>query len=163
MPAPSSTTGNDGLGPLFNARSCAACHRGLDRAPVSLDDTGTVISQGLVVRLSDRAGRGDPVYGHQLQTSGLPGIEPRAGPGSDNGYSATDLAYGPLASDTRQGARAAPALHGLGELDAVSDTAIVEFGAGGSGPRREGPGSLGERRSGNPRVGRFGWKASRPP
>ena len=76
VPAPSSTTGNDGLGPLFNARSCAACHRGLDRAPVSLDDTGTVISQGLVVRLSDRAGRGDPVYGHQLQTSGLPGIEP---------------------------------------------------------------------------------------
>ena len=26
-PAPASTDATDGLGPLFNARSCAACHR----------------------------------------------------------------------------------------------------------------------------------------
>ncbi len=162
VPAPSSTTGNDGLGPLFNARSCAACHRGLDRAPVSLDDTGTVISQGLVVRLSDRAGRGDPVYGHQLQTSGLPGIEPEGRvQAQTTGYRATDLAYGPLAPDTRQGARAAPALHGLGELDAVSDTAIVALAREAQARGAKGRVHWVSDESGNPRVGRFGWKASR--
>ena len=58
--APSSTTSNDGLGPLFNARSCAACHQGLDRAPIATDAKGAVVSPNLVLRLSDQAGGADP-------------------------------------------------------------------------------------------------------
>ena len=42
VPAPSSTTANDGLGPLFNARACVSCHRGLDRWPVRTDADGRV-------------------------------------------------------------------------------------------------------------------------
>ena len=33
VPAPASTRGDDGLGPLFDARSCATCHPADRRAP----------------------------------------------------------------------------------------------------------------------------------
>ena len=44
VPAPSSTRANAGLGPLYNARSCAACHRDLGRNPVEIDAGGIVRS-----------------------------------------------------------------------------------------------------------------------
>src|SRR5918993_4409319 len=65
--APASTAATDGLGPLFNARSCAACHPGGGAAPPATPSDGTART-GLVLRLAD-----DPGYGRQLQTGGVHG------------------------------------------------------------------------------------------
>lgn len=91
--SPSSTQASDGLGPLFNARSCQACHVKDGRGSLpNLGTTGKMDSVGLLIRLalppSADAARAavsadadaakwlpDPVYGEQLQpfaVSGLP-------------------------------------------------------------------------------------------
>lgn len=86
--APSSTTSADGLGPLFNARSCQRCHLkdGRGHPPASAEDSAV----SLFLRLSippqsdaDRAllasGRAsvipDPTYGGQLQDLAVPGLK----------------------------------------------------------------------------------------
>ena len=87
--SPSSTQASDGLGPLFNARSCQACHVKDGRGTVPgfdpLDRGDTV---ALLVRLSlpgsndearkrvgkEGASLPDPVYGHQLQPFAVPGL-----------------------------------------------------------------------------------------
>jgi len=92
--APASTDSADGLGPLYNARSCRGCHPkgGRGRAP---DPGGarieTLAPASLVLRLSvpasaDRQGSGlainqprslpEPRYGEQIQPLGLPGQVP---------------------------------------------------------------------------------------
>jgi CxxC motif-containing protein (DUF1111 family) len=89
--SPSSTQASDGLGPLFNARSCQGCHvkdgRGtvpgfdpLERSdavallvrlslPENADDARKRLDQGEVASLPD------PVYGHQLQPFAVPGLQ----------------------------------------------------------------------------------------
>lgn len=154
VPAPSSTKANDGLGPLFNARACVSCHRGLDRWPVAVDPDGVVIDETLVLRLSDALGRPDPAYGVQIQTAAVPGIAPdglvRRGEG---GYAPHALARGPLAQATRVGARLAPALRGLGRLEAVPDAVLA---AAADPDDADGDGISGRF------VGRFGYKAHAP-
>src|SRR6218665_3354030 len=49
--APSSTTARDGLGPLFNAASCANCHS-LDGRGNPFQSDGITLGQGLLFRLS---------------------------------------------------------------------------------------------------------------
>jgi CxxC motif-containing protein (DUF1111 family) len=63
--APSSTDARDGLGPLYNARSCLACHVEGGRA-LSPDEDGP-LPRGTLVRLSVPGGP-EPTYGRQLQT-----------------------------------------------------------------------------------------------
>jgi CxxC motif-containing protein (DUF1111 family) len=154
VPAPSSTRANDGLGPLYNARACVSCHRDLDRWPVATDADGVVRDETLVLRLSDAAGRPDPAYGVQIQTAAVPGLAPdgrvRAGEG---GFSPHALARGPLGQETRVGARIAPALRGLGRLEAVPDDVLA---ASADPDDRDGDGVSGRY------VGRFGWKAQAP-
>ncbi|MCG8612213.1 MAG: thiol oxidoreductase, partial [Pseudomonadales bacterium] len=90
--APSSTTASDGLGPLYNARSCSHCHQrnGRGLAP----NAGEQMSTSLLFRLSiplsseipepehtvtenrlyDQTGVvPEPTYGTQLQTFAYPG------------------------------------------------------------------------------------------
>lgn len=66
--APSSTDARDGLGPLYNARTCFACHveGGHALAP---EDNGA-LSRGTLVRLSlpGEPDAPEPTYGGQLQT-----------------------------------------------------------------------------------------------
>ena len=73
LPAPSSTKSNDGLGPLFNARSCAQCHAAATAGRITLAPDGDLAETGAVVRLSTDSGAGDPVYGAQVQTHAIPG------------------------------------------------------------------------------------------
>lgn len=78
VPAPSSTHANDGLGPLFNGRSCAQCHGAAGAGRLVVDDAGHLVERGAVVRLSNSAGAGDPIYGTQLQTRAVPGLDAEA-------------------------------------------------------------------------------------
>lgn len=78
VPAPSSTKANDGLGPLFNARACAQCHRAATAGVIDIDKTGALRERGAVVRLSDRDGNADPHYGAQLQTRAVQQLDAEA-------------------------------------------------------------------------------------
>ncbi len=91
--SPSSTLVSDGLGPLYNARSCQSCHLkdGRGHPPAGPDDDATSIflrvsvPKGVDAPLTEieafLAGTGehgtrtrpDPVYGGQLQDLALPG------------------------------------------------------------------------------------------
>ncbi len=66
--APSATGNRDGLGPLFNTRSCVACHTAGSRAKI--DETGLMLPLSLVVRLGSTnpdISSSDPTYGEQIQ------------------------------------------------------------------------------------------------
>lgn len=68
---PSSTDARDGLGPVFNARSCLACHRGGGRGHPPQGDEPL---QSLVVHVGVPDGatsRPEPTYGRQIQTYGV--------------------------------------------------------------------------------------------
>ena len=74
--APSSTRSDDGLGPLFDATSCAACHALIPKAQADEES----LPAGLIIRLGNARGESDPVYGAQLQTKGVAGQVPEAAP-----------------------------------------------------------------------------------
>lgn len=144
-----------GLGPLLNAESCLACHRGHGSGTVPGFDTvdvlgGTVVEPGLLVRLS--LGRPDvrgaptpePVYGDQIQDRAVAGegaaearVEVRYrlvnGTFADGTtytlreptISLVDLRDGPLARGTLFSARVAPPVIGLGLLEAIPASVIV--------------------------------------
>jgi len=70
--SPSSTTARDGLGPLYNARTCLACHINGGRGLLPVNGK-TSVSQA-IVRLSvdghdaKNGVKPEPTYGEQLQT-----------------------------------------------------------------------------------------------
>lgn len=91
VPAPSSTQASDGLGPLFNARSCQACHvkDGRGHVPAGFPEMAREEAVGLLLRLSvpprteaerELLASGavpvlpEPVYGHQLQNFAASGL-----------------------------------------------------------------------------------------
>ncbi|MGO4706922.1 di-heme oxidoredictase family protein [Microvirga sp. 2MCAF38] len=161
VPAPSSTLANDGLGPLFNARSCAACHATLDRSKVETNDKGVVTSDNLALRFSNALGEPDPVYGRQLQTSAVPGVEPEGRIVKERVlYKPDALAYGSLHPDTRTGALLAPGLRGLGLIESVPDDSIIAIAQEAKADGVSGRVNWVTDSNGQRRVGRFGWKAS---
>jgi len=185
--APASTSARDGLGPLFIARSCSACHfkDGRDKAPAHGE-----LSRTLVVRLSlpgkdpkTGAPVPEPTYGGQLQTRALPGVrgeadlrvhweEERGVYGDGEPYSLrrpryafTNEAYGVMHPDVRISVRIAPAVIGLGLLEAIPVKTIEGMA---DPDDRNGDGISGrvnrvwDVTSGKATVGRFGWKAEQP-
>ncbi|MEM7205040.1 MAG: di-heme oxidoredictase family protein [Planctomycetota bacterium] len=184
--APASTSARDGLGPLFNARSCSACHlrdgRSAPPAPGDLDRHGLLIRIG--ARAGKQADRPHPAYGGQIQDVAIGRLAPEArvrieyravageyGDGSTfellaPTYALDELGYGPLGDDTVLGPRTAPQLIGLGLLEAVPVATLRTLadpddadGDGVSGRVHW----LGDGEdAGAARVGRFGWKATQP-
>lgn len=184
--APASTAARDGLGPLFNARSCSACHfkdgRGAPPAPGQAFST-------MLLRISLPASgphgrpQPDPVYGTQIQNQALPGIPPEAQvhvdyemiAGSfDDGESYTlrrplyrleNPGYGPISPELRMSPRVAPAVFGLGLLEAVPEQTLAALE---DPDDRDGDGISGrmnrvwDEKSGRLLIGRFGWKAEQP-
>jgi CxxC motif-containing protein (DUF1111 family) len=180
--APASVSERDGLGPLFNARSCSGCHfkDGRGRPPEPGEPP-----RSMILRLSVRGPNGPephPVYGDQLQTEALPGVpaearlelqyEERSGRYPDGEpfslrvprYQLHDAAYGALAPGLLLSARVAPATIGLGLLEAVPEAELLRRedpadrdgdGISGRAQRVPEPGADGLR------VGRFGWKAEK--
>ncbi|MBJ93667.1 MAG: thiol oxidoreductase [Rickettsiales bacterium] len=181
--APASTLGRDGLGPLFNAPSCSTCHLrdGRSRMPSGPERT----LQTAVILLSVPGADGQtlvphPVYGEQLQPKALPGIpaevDPRvswleqAGQFDDGSpfslrspqLQLRSLGYGPLPAQARLSLRVAPAVFGLGLLEAVPKQDIIAW-ADPEDRNQDGisgrPRQLWDHSTGQQRLGRFGWKA----
>lgn len=185
--APASTASRDGLGPLFIARSCSACHfkDGRDHAPAEGE-----LSRTLVFRLSQPGHDGvtkgplpDARYGGQLQTRALPGVKAEAdvqvfwenvtkqfADGESYQlrkprYAFTNEAYGVMTTNTLISVRVAPAMIGLGLLESVSAETLERLA---DPVDRDGDGISGrinrvwdfERKA--QVIGRFGWKAEQP-
>jgi CxxC motif-containing protein (DUF1111 family) len=184
--APASASGRDGLGPLFNANSCSACHQedGRGRPPQSVDDVG----RGMVTFISPQSddGRPHPLYGSQIQDQAIPGVlaearvslEPTVIRGAYPDGTPWELmrwnvalespAYGEI-GDVRASVRIGQQLVGLGLLEAVPDESILAMsdpddrdGDGISGRAHLVRQAPGDAANGPRKVGRFGWKASQP-
>lgn len=157
VPAPASTGADDGLGPLYNARSCLACHAGLVRPPAL---GAAALDHGMVLRLGDAQGRPDPSFGAQIQTSATATVPVEAqvtlgwraaGDGLARRIATVTADREPAAA-TRLSLRTAPALALAGAIAAVDDAAIERAAAASATGRVA--------RLGDGRIGRFGWKAS---
>lgn len=138
-------TPGEGLGPLFNARSCAECHASPTAGGVASDGLGVAT---LVGRLS--GGKFDPMLG-----SGGPLA--RAHSVSELGLSCSARPGIPAGANLSS-VRITPPLYGLGLVDAIPQSVILagavpkEGGVQGRPNWVMGP-------DGVKRVGRFGWKA----
>ena len=173
--APASTRSADGLGPLFNARSCAGCHAGAGAGSLVTEPDGS--RRGMVLRLATPDGAPDPVYGRQLQDKALPGLlaeataslavaSPAVGEGSSGSprhWTITGWNYGLPHDDVIVSPRFAPSLWGAGLLGAVPTGEIAALadpddanGDGISGRLNTRPGAA------DGRLGRFGRKAAEP-
>lgn len=185
--APASTTARDGLGPFYNAVSCASCHfkDGRGRPPGFDGET----ARGLLLRLSidgfgsDGSSLPDPIYGHQLQDNAILGQTLKGGFTISNQdivetfedgtqvvlkkpiYTISNLGYGSLSAGVKVSPRLANQIIGLGLLEALDEATILNL----ADPND----SNGDGISGRPNyvfdvaknktvMGRFGWKANQP-
>jgi CxxC motif-containing protein (DUF1111 family) len=184
--APASVQGRDGLGPLFNTRSCSACHfkDGRSGPPAPGESLSTMI-----LRISVPGGGAhgepapDPVYGGQIQNRAIPGVTPEAdvlveyervpgqfGDGEEftlrkPTYSLRNLGYGPAAKELLLSPRVAPSMIGLGLLEAIPEETLRSL----ADPQDENHDGISGRlnlvwdqRQGKKVPGRFGWKAEQP-
>ncbi len=175
-----------GLGPTFNEDRCGRCHVGNGRAEPP--DAGLEAELGLLVRLSV-PGQGPyggprphPVYGDQLQNRGIPGRVPPEGRAVVSYESLTlhyadgeavelrrprvsfqDLRFGELGPEVMTSARIAPAMVGLGLLEAVPEEQILALARRGEGTPTAGhPNYVWDLENDRRVLGRFGWKANQP-
>jgi CxxC motif-containing protein (DUF1111 family) len=175
-----------GVGPTFNEDRCAHCHENNGRAKAP--ENGEEATRGMLVRLSipgqTREGGPNPhpVYGDQLQNRGIPGRVPAEGQ-AIIAYQAREvsladgekvvlrvpkiqfmaLQFGELDKGIMISPRIAPAMVGLGLLEAVPEETILaiagkqeKLGVGGR------PNYVWDYENGKAVFGRFGWKANQP-
>lgn len=183
--SPATTTSRDGLGPLFNARACSACHLRDGRGkPILENGFG---SEGFLIRLSSG---NDPItgpisllnYGDQFQDDANLGVEKE---GSINVrfqtitgtypdgetyelrksiYALVDENYGTI-SGAHQSARVGTQVIGLGFIDALSEASIL---ANQDINDIDGDGISGKAnyvwnvKEASTTIGKFGWKANQP-
>lgn len=136
----------DGVGPVFNDTSCAACHNG-EATGGSSDVLSTQI--GTTV-----GGRFDPLVrfgGPTIQRKGIIGLREYEFAGEVVPHEATIVAL-----------RRATQVFGLGLVDAVPDEDLILLARTQerTDPETAGvPNVVPDLRTGDPQVGRFGWKA----
>ena len=153
--APSSTRASDGLGPLYNARSCQRCHLKDGRGHPPDGPGDNAISMFLRVSIPGDpadaiaeiegylATLPEPSYGTQMQDFALPGhpaeyrlevtyqetelalSDGEAASIRTPTYKAADLGYGPLHPDAMLSPRIAPQMIGLGLLEAIPAADIL--------------------------------------
>ncbi|MGQ0501493.1 MAG: di-heme oxidoreductase family protein [Panacagrimonas sp.] len=181
-----STASFDGLGPQFNRVSCSGCHvrDGRGRPP----EPGEPM-ESILVRISipGRTAKGGPmphpVYGDQIQDRAIPGLQPEAGVvlawrekagnyGDGEIYSLRspvvsfeDPAYGPLGEQVMTSPRTAPAVIGMGLLEAVPESVLLELADPDDRDRDGVSGRINrvwDKQRQAMAVGRFGWKANQP-
>lgn len=184
--APASAPERDGLGPLFNARSCSGCHfkDGRGRPPAGDEPFVSMLLRISVPGRGEHgAPRAHPIYGDQLQGAALPSLPGEgqarvsyqrvAGSFADGepfelarpSYAIERPGYGPLPSDLQISPRVAPVMAGLGLLEAVSESTLRSLS---DEHDRDGDGISGrlnrvwDQATQTETVGRFGWKAEQP-
>ena len=153
--SPSSTLASDGLGPLFNARSCQRCHikDGRGHPPENANDNAISMflrvsipapTDAQITEIQDYiATLPDPNYGSQMQDFAVQGhaSEYRLDITYDDElvmladgtevslrhptYNAADLGYGLLHADAMLSPRVAPQMIGLGLLEAIPTANIL--------------------------------------
>ena len=153
--SPSSTEASDGLGPLFNARSCQSCHikDGRGRPPRPGEDAVSMFLRLSVPPSTEEERRKlathelsripEPTYGGQFQTFATPGLKPEGRVVIDYDardvtladgitvslrhptYSVADLAYGPMAGNVLMSPRVAPPMIGLGLVEQIEPADIL--------------------------------------
>jgi len=192
VPAPASTTARDGLGPLFNTNTCQSCHLkdGRGRPPEPGETMTSMLVRVSVPGPSEpgaietrRGVTPDAVYGDQLQNRANPGVAPEAridvtwetmhgrfADGSEYTLQkprlrVSELGYGALRSDAMLSPRVAPALIGLGLLEAVPE-AQIQRRVDPDDADRDGISGranyVWDESRGARALGRFGWKAGQP-
>ena len=151
--SPSSTQASDGLGPLYNARSCAQCHEGAGKGS---------LPQALTIRVEH------DYFGKQLQSRAISGLPAEAEVEISYSSASAFLAdntevflhdphYSFSGGETEQEAilkfspRLAPALFGVGLLETIPWQELL---AKVDAEDRDADGISGKAGS-----GRFGWKA----
>ena len=175
-----------GLGPTFNEDRCAHCH--LNNGRAKAPENGQEAQLGMLVRLSipgqtaEGGPNPHPAYGDQLQNRGIQGRVPEEGHAIVT-YQARevsfgdgekinlrvptiqlkDLHFGDLGKETMISPRIAPAVVGMGLLEAVPEETIVaiarqqeKLGMGGK------PNYVWDYEADHVALGRFGWKANQP-
>ncbi|CAA6816184.1 MAG: Probable thiol oxidoreductase with 2 cytochrome c heme-binding sites, partial [uncultured Thiotrichaceae bacterium] len=192
--APASTSARDGLGPMFNTNTCQGCHvkDGRGQPPISKDDTFLSALVRLSVpaisaehqQLLLTAGAvPEPNYGDQLQPKAVPGVKPEATPrlryhevsgqfADGEKYTLVqpelyfeNLNYGELHKDVLTSVRVAPAMIGLGLLEAMTEADILQHADpddkndDGISGRPNQVWDVGQQKT---VLGRFGWKANQP-
>ena len=184
--APASVQTRDGLGPLFNVRSCSGCHFKDGRSGPP-DDGGAMRTMLLRISVPGRgphdAPRAHPVYGDQIQSSAISGVPPEAevivsftpvsGTLADGTpfslrrprYALRKLGYGAVGARLLMSPRVAPAMIGLGLLEAVP---VATLEALADADDRDHDGISGRLNlvwdaiAARTAPGRFGWKAEQP-
>ncbi|MEM7709455.1 MAG: di-heme oxidoredictase family protein [Pseudomonadota bacterium] len=169
--APSSTTASDGLGPMFNARSCQGCHIKDGRGHPPGPDDETMVS--MLFAVSDQDGAPDAVLGAQFQDQAIVGH--RSEGRVRVSYASETFTYpdgsetilrrpsyetdAELAPGVSLNPRIAPPMIGLGLLEAIAD---ADLAARADPDDRDGDGVSGRLARSDGAVGRFGWKAMEP-
>jgi len=147
--SPSSTLASDGLGPLYNARSCQGCHLkdGRGRPPRPGDEAVSLFLRLSIAPQTEDHKKAlaskellripEPTYGGQFQAFAVPGL-PAEGrfdidleeievplSGGETAvlqkpaYTIRDLGYGDMHPDTLISPRVAPPMIGMGLLQAI--------------------------------------------
>jgi CxxC motif-containing protein (DUF1111 family) len=153
--SPSSTQASDGLGPLYNARSCQTCHikDGRGHPPEDAADATSMFlrlaraaktpAEKTALKSFQEMSLPDPVYGRQLQDLAVPGLkgegrmvidyteEPVTLVGGEvvmlrrPAYSVAGLAYGDLDPTTTLSPRVTQPMLGLGLVQAIHEADIL--------------------------------------
>ena len=180
--APASTDARDGLGPLFNARSCSGCHFKDGKGEVP--DENDEFFVGLLVRLhtfDDETLLPDSTYGGQIQDQSIPGVPKEAKVNvqwsineglypdgkayelREPSFTLSDFNYGVPSSSLILSPRLAPHMVGLGLLEAIPTSSLEDL----SDPNDEDEDGISGRihwvdTTQGVQAGRFGWRAESP-
>ena len=178
---------SDGAGPLFNQAFCEGCHVEDGRAAPPTK-TGEPM-EGMLFRVSipgtDQHGgpKPHPIYGGQLADNAIEGHKPEitldisyeeiVGQFADGKeyrlqkpiYTFPEQNYGPLGADTMISPRIAPFMIGMGLIDAITESSLMEYadpddidGDGISGK----PNMVWSIEFNKKMIGKYGWKAETP-
>lgn len=180
-----------GLGPTFIASACTACHVQAGRGKTVEQPTSTVFQQLLRISVpgtNEHGGpRPHPHYGDQLQVFDVISADrqqvrqgeadvfvdwQRVPVALADGTQVElrkprpridSLSFGPLGDDVMTSLRNAPAIFGLGYLEAVSEEDILTLAAAQKASGLNGrPNFVRDDVNGKTSLGRFGWKANQP-